>query len=175
MDRQSEGVMLTPLQRLQAMETLELLVERYDGRISASAGPLALARQMGLIEKQRAKGRDGVPGRGTLAACGGVFSKLGVLHDGTVVPCHNLATLRMGSIGVDDLRELWLAHPLMEALRQRRSIPLETLETCQGCEYQGFCTGGCPAGALFLNGELNARNPMDCYRVHMGEDPFYEL
>ena len=175
MERQVEGIMLTPSQRLQAMQTLTELALRYEGRISASAGPLALAREFRAIDEHLAAGRTNIPGRGTLSGCGGVFTKLAVLHDGTIVPCHQLATLHLGKIGVDDLQQVWCAHPTMIALRQRREISLENLDTCRDCPYTGFCTGGCPGGALFLTGDFNSRNPMDCYRVHRGQDPYYQL
>lgn len=175
MEQQAEGIMLTPAQRRRAMRTLLELEERYNGRISASAGPLALAREFKRIDEALAAGETGFPGRGTLCGCGGMFSKLDILHDGTMVPCHILHALPMGTIGEDDLQQVWLEHPLMEALRRRREIPLQTLDTCRDCPYQGFCTGGCPGGALFLTGEMNARNPMSCYRVHRGEDPYDSL
>ena len=175
MEREAERVMLTPAQRRQAMVTLTELAERYGGRINATAGPLALARRFREIDESLVAGQSHRPGRGTLCACGGVFNKIAVLHDGTIVPCHNLSPLRLGTIGVDDMQQVWRAHPTMVALRERRKILLETLDTCRDCPYTGFCTGGCPGGALFLSGDFNARNPLDCYRVHRGEDPYYRL
>jgi radical SAM protein with 4Fe4S-binding SPASM domain len=100
-----------------------------------------------------------------------MWNKLAVLHDGTIVPCHNLSDLHLGTIGEDDLRQLWREHPTMVALRRRREIPLDSLDTCVDCPYLGFCTGGCPQGALLYTGEVDARNPMNCYRVLRGEDP----
>ena len=85
-----------------------------------------------------AAGQTTRSGRGTLSACGGVFSKLAVLHDGTIVPCHLLSTLHLGTIGVDSLQEIWLNHPTMTALRQRMEIPLSSLETCQDCVIRAF-------------------------------------
>ncbi len=175
LERQAEAMILTQEQRRQAMHALAELSARYQGRIHAAAGPLVLDRAIKDIEQAMAAGQTSLPGRGTLCACGGAFNKLAVLHDGSVVPCHNLSTLRMGSVGVDEVREVWFNHPVMNALRQRRTIPLQSLETCRDCPYQGFCTGGCPGGAVFLNGELNSRNPVDCYRVLKGEDPGYCL
>jgi sulfatase maturation enzyme AslB (radical SAM superfamily) len=63
----------------------------------------------------------------------------------------------------------------MTALRERRKIKLSSLETCRGCAYLGFCKGGCPGGAVYANSDFNTRNPMDCYRVLKGEDPFLNL
>lgn len=175
MNRNKEGIMLTSSQRKKAMRVLAELAVRYNGRISAQAGPLVLARAFKKIEETLAMGQNRIPGRGTLSGCGGVFNKIAVLHDGTIVPCHQLSTLHLGTIGADDLQQVWLEHELMNAIRQRREIPLSSLDTCRDCLYQEFCTGGCPGGAVFLTGELNARNPMDCYRVLKGEDPYYSL
>ena len=174
-ERQEDNIILTPAQRRQAMQVLTGLVAHYDGRIGASAGPLALARESERIEAALARGETGFPGRGTLCGCGGMWSKLAVLHDGAIVPCHNLSELALGVIGEDDFQQVWLSHPTMVMLRQRRDIPLQALETCRDCTYQGFCTGGCPQGAIFHTGELNARNPMNCYRVFKGEDSYYVL
>lgn len=169
------ALLLTPAERERAMRVLAELAARYEGRIGASAGPLAFAKEFERIAEARARGETGFPGRGRLVGCGGMWSKLAVLHDGTIVPCHNLSDLHLGVIGEDDFQQIWLAHPTMVALRRRKDIPLESLETCAGCEYQGFCTGGCPQGALDTYGELNARNPMNCYRVLRGKDPYFVL
>ncbi len=174
-DRTEDAIILTPAQRQQAMQTLLHLSEHYDNRILANAGPLALARQLKTIEDMISAGQTTQPGRGTLSACRGVFSKLAILHDGTIVPCHVLSPLHLGTIGMDSLQEIWLNHPTLTALRHRIEIPLNSLKTCLSCIYQGFCTGGCPGGALFINGDFNTRNPMDCYRVLRGEDPFLNL
>lgn len=171
----AEAVLLTPIQRRQAMKTLTKLTERYNGRIGAQAGPLVLARYFAEIEQALSDGLDRIPGRGTLSGCGCMWSKIGVLHDGTIVPCHNLSSLRLGTIGFDDLQQVWLKHPILVALRHRHEIPLQSLDTCRDCRYQGFCSGGCPGGAVFLNGDVNTRNPMDCYRVHRDEDPYCQL
>jgi SynChlorMet cassette radical SAM/SPASM protein ScmE len=174
-EQQANEITLTPAQRQQAMQTLKRLTERYPGRIHANAGPLALAREFERIEAALAAGETGFAGRGTLSGCGVAFNKIAVHPDGVMVPCHIHGTLHLGMIGVDDLQSIWLEHPTLLALRQRHTIPLQTLATCQDCRYQGFCTGGCPAVGFFVTGELNGRNPLDCYRVHKGEDPYYRL
>lgn len=164
-DRAEGGVMLSPAQRLQAIRVLGELATRYEGRISAQAGPQVMARELARIDEMLAEGCTGLPGRGTLSACGGVFNKISVLHDGTIVPCHNVSTLRLGAIGEDDLQQIWLEHPLMQAMRARREIPLSTLEACQDCPYQGFCTGGCPGWGVFATGRLDVPDPASCYRL----------
>jgi radical SAM protein with 4Fe4S-binding SPASM domain len=92
-----------------------------------------------------------------------------------MVPCHILSSLHLGTVGIDSLQKIWLNHPTMTALRQRQAIPLSSLETCRDCVYQGFCTGGCPGGAVYLLGDFNARSPMECYRVLKGEDPYLNI
>jgi SynChlorMet cassette radical SAM/SPASM protein ScmE len=174
-DRTEGNIILTPAQREKAMEVLLRLSKQYNNRIGALAGPLVLAREIKTIDSMLAEGKTSLPGRGTLCSCGGVFDKIAVLHDGTIVPCNILSTIRLGTIGVDSLQEVWKNHPTMIALRQRREIPLSTLETCKDCLYMGFCTGGCPAGSLHAYGELNARDPFSCQRVIRGEDPFVNL
>jgi radical SAM protein with 4Fe4S-binding SPASM domain len=157
------------------MQVLTRVSEQYDQRIQAQAGPLVLAQELKTMDEMLANGQTSRPGRGMLSSCGGVFSQLGVMHDGTIVPCNILSTLPLGTIGIDRLQEVWLNHSTMNALRQRREIPLSSLETCQGCAYQGFCSGGCPGGAVYANDDFKTRDPMSCYRVLRGEDPFMTL
>ena len=171
-NRYEEGIMLSVPMRRAVMEMLTRLNEKYQNRISATAGPLALAREECAIHEARAKGQMEFPGRGYLTACGGVFDKLAVLHDGTIVPCHVISGLRLGNILKDDFIEVWQTHPLMKAMRDRRNIPLTVIEPCKACDYKGFCTGGCPGGALFLTEDFNQRNPMDCYRILIGEEGY---
>ena len=172
-DRSGE-ITLTFDQRHQAMQILATLGERYPGRINATAGPFVYVHELRRIDKAIAKGETGFPDRGHLSSCGGAFNKIAVMHDGTLIPCHNLSTLHIGKIGQEDLGVVWRTHPILQALRARYTIPLHTLETCRECEYQGFCSGGCPGGALYLVGDLNARNPQDCYRVLKGKDLKFE-
>lgn len=163
------AVMLSPAQRAQAMATLARLAERYPGRIGASAGPLAYAREFERIDAAMARGETGFAGRGTLCGCGGMWSKLAVLHDGTWVPCHNLSALALGRIGEDAMQDVWLRHPLMQRLRARHRISLARFASCRACVYRGFCTGGCPGGAVFETGEVDAPNLATCALRLRGE------
>jgi SynChlorMet cassette radical SAM/SPASM protein ScmE len=162
-----ESIVLSPEQRARAMDVLTEMNERYGGRIAASAGPLAVARQYAEIDEAVARGETGFPGRGALCSCGGAFSKMAVLHDGTMAPCNMLPQLTMGTVGTHSLQEAWLHHPSINVLRQRRTIPLDTLPECDGCQYTGFCAGGCPAAVMARTGRLNAADTELCYRSHM--------
>lgn len=167
-----QKIVLSFSQRQKAMRILENLANRYDQRIKALAGPLAIAQNLKMIDGLLAKGQTKLNGRGTLSACNGVFSKIAILHDGTIVPCHAMSTLQLGKIGTNSLQKIWKNDATMKALRLRQRIPLGSLESCKDCKYQNFCTGGCPAGALYANGDINSRNPMDCYRILKNSDSF---
>jgi SynChlorMet cassette radical SAM/SPASM protein ScmE len=164
-----ENITLSNDERRRAMRKLTELNEQYDGRISAIAGPLAFARTVRAIEQSLARGETEMPGRGTLCACGAVFSKMSVLHDGTMVPCDMIPTLTMGVIGTRPLQDAWLTSPAINVLRHRREIPLSTLPECNGCGYVGFCTGGCPAAVMTTSGRLIGIDPLTCYRAYAGE------
>jgi SynChlorMet cassette radical SAM/SPASM protein ScmE len=170
-----ESVILTREQRQGAMDILVALNKKYEGRINAQAGPLALARELADIKQGMARGERGKPGRGRLSACGGVFTRMFINHSGTFFPCTMLTSMPMGKVGTDDLKDAWLNHPSISTVRERRSIPTKTLDTCRDCIYAGFCTAGCPAMAFNATDQLNARDPMSCYRIHLGEDPYDTL
>lgn len=169
--RAEELVRLNREQRTIVMAKLMELNEKYDGRLSATAGPLSYAQSFKQIDEALAKGITELPGRGKLNACGGVFNTMAVLHDGSIVPCQAVPTLTMGNIKSQSFVEVWQQHTIMQEMRARRDIPLGKLETCKGCKYQGFCTGGCPVGAIAVGQGLDARNPFSCFRVLRGEDP----
>jgi SynChlorMet cassette radical SAM/SPASM protein ScmE len=166
-----QTIQLTEDERRQAMKVLTELNTRYDGRISATAGPLARADMVREIEERIAHGETKRPGRGTLCACGGAFSKMAVLHDGTMVPCNMLPTLTMGVMGMHSLQEAWLRSPAINAIRQRREIPLSALPECSGCRYTGFCTGGCPASVMAKFGKIIGTDPTSCFRAYAEEVP----
>jgi len=169
-----QDVVLSRNDRQRVMETLVTLNDTYDGRIGAQAGPLSRARMFAEIDKRLERGQTGMAGRGTLCSCGGVFSKMAILHDGTMVPCNMLPALSMGVIGMNGLRDAWQRHPSINVVRQRRQISVSDLDTCRNCSYSGFCTGGCPATVMSKTGRLNARDPLTCYRIYKKEDPYHE-
>ncbi|MDD1693486.1 MAG: radical SAM protein [Methanoregula sp.] len=164
-----QTIMLNEEERREAMQVLTDLNVQYGGKISATAGPLSRAKMVQEIEERIARGETGTPGRGTLCSCGGVFSKMAILHDGTMVPCNMLPTLTMGVIGLHSLQEAWLKSPAINAVRLRRKIPLSTLPECAGCRYTGFCAGGCPASVMAKSGRLIGTDPESCYRAYAGE------
>jgi SynChlorMet cassette radical SAM/SPASM protein ScmE len=160
----AERVQLTVEERSLAMEMLLELNRRYDGRISATAGPLAEGRTWLEMEVARRERREPMPGRGFLTGCGGPMSKLAVRADGVIVPCSQMPHIELGRINRDDLREVWQHHPELKRLRERREIPLSGFSFCEGCPYIPYCTGNCPALAYTLVGEENHPSPDACLR-----------
>lgn len=158
-------ITLTPSETKQAMQTMVLLQERYPGRLSAQAGPQTKIKMYAEMETARQGGPR--PTRwqmGTLSACGCTFSRLSVLHDGTLVPCGMLPELGLGKINEVDLLQIWREHPTLLALRARRQITMDSVPGCEDCVWNSYCNGSCPGLAYELTGDFNRANPEDCYR-----------
>ena len=162
--RHANGIRLSPELERAAMLGLARLERRYPGRVTAMAGPLARWRMFRAMETARSAGTEPTPRMGRLTACGCVFNKLAVNHDGTITPCNMLATMVMGRIGETPIRPMWQAHPHLRALRERRQIPMDDVVECAGCEWIRYCNGSCPAVPFDLTGSLRSPNPVDCYR-----------
>ena len=168
---------MTPAERRHSFAVMQAFDKAHPGVARGTqAGPLLIAEHLARVERARATGTfDGAYKTGTLAGCWIMFDKLSVLHDGTFVPCHQLPHIALGKVGTDRVLEVWSESSALAELRRRHTIPLETVPGCQGCEYQPYCTGGCPGIAYALTGEVNAVNLYDCYRAYAGEDPLHEL
>ena len=167
--RHADSIRLPPELERAAMLTLARLDRRYPGRVIAMAGPLARWRMFHAMESARFVGGERTPRMGRLTACGCIFDKLAVNHDGTITPCNMLATMVMGRIGETPIREIWRSHPHLRALRERREIPMDDVAECKGCEWTAFCNGSCPAVQFGLTGSLRRPDPADCYRRFVAE------
>lgn len=162
--KNAEQVQLTVEERSLAMVTLLQLNRKYQGRISANAGPLAEARGWLEMERARQEGLASIPGRGYLSGCGGPMSKLAVRADGIMIPCCQIPHMELGRINKDNLQEVWQDHPELKRLRERQTIPLSHFPFCQGCAYINYCTGNCPALAFAIWGEVNHPSPDACLK-----------
>jgi len=162
-------VLLTAAQRQQAMETLLRLSEKYDGRISANAGPLAEARMWREMEEARSQGAPVTWNGGHLTGCGCPSNKIAIRADGTIVPCSMLAHMELGLINRDSLAEVWQRSQALNGLRTRHEIPLFDFAFCAGCEYTAYCTGNCPGLAYTLTGEVNYPSPDACLRRFLAD------
>lgn len=166
---------MTPEERRLSFAVMQKFDREHPGVASgAQAGPLIMANLLDKIERARATGEFTVPYRtGHLTGCNIMWQKISVLHDGTYVPCHQLPQIKLGKIGQDAFRDVWQSSIGLRQLRERHTVSLESLEHCQGCKYQQYCTGGCPGVASAITGEVNTINPLDCYRAYIGEDMEY--
>ncbi|NMW18713.1 MAG: SynChlorMet cassette radical SAM/SPASM protein ScmE [Chlorobiaceae bacterium] len=160
----ADEVQLTVDDRSQAMETLLRLNKQYNGRISASAGPLAEAKHWLEMEDARTENRAKLPNCGSLRSCGGVFSGMAVRADGIMLPCSQMPHIELGRINQDHLVDVWLTHPEFKRLRERRAILLEDFDFCRQCDYIPYCRGNCPALAYNILGEENHPSPDACLK-----------
>jgi len=162
-------VMLTTHDRQEAMETLLRLTARYNGRISAQAGPLAEGEMWCKMEEACMKGALPFPNGGSLTACGCHNSKINVRADGVITPCCMLPHMELGRINRDSLAEVWQYHPDLNQLRQRHTISLTEFAFCAGCPYIPYCTGNCPGLAFTITGKVNHPSPDACLRSFLKE------
>ena len=160
----AERVQLTVEERSLAMESLLELNEKYNGRISAAAGPLAEGKNWLEMEKARQEGIETVQGCGYLTGCNGPMDQIGVRADGVMVPCGQMSHIELGRINTDNLKKVWQEHPELERLRERHHIQLSDFGFCQDCVYIPYCTGNCPALAYTILGKENHPSPDACLK-----------
>ena len=160
----AERVQLTAEERTLAMETLLRLTKIYNGRISATAGPLAEGRDWLKMVKALREGQESINGRGYLSGCNGPMNTLAVRADGVMVPCGQMSHIELGRINKDSLQMVWQEHPELKRLRERHKIPLNNFEFCEGCDYLPYCTGNCPALAYTILGIEDHPSPDACLK-----------
>lgn len=165
----AEQIQLTTKEYFIAMNTLLRLNKKYNGRISAMAGPLAEVKRWREMERARKNGKEYILGRSYLAGCGGIMYRIAIRADGVIVPCIHLSHIELGRITQDDIKEVWQNHPELKRLRERRNIPLSDFKFCQGCDYVNFCSGGCPAIAYTILGNEYHPSPDACLRKFLYE------
>jgi SynChlorMet cassette radical SAM/SPASM protein ScmE len=165
----SDEIQLTVKEHSLVMEKLLKLNKKYHNRISAQAGPLANAKAWLAMQDARLHKKENLSGRGYLRSCGGVFSKIGVRADGVIVPCNQISHIELGRINRDSLKEIWLNHPELKKLRERRDIPLREFKYCQDCEYINYCLGGCPALSYTIAGDIYNTSPDSCLKRFLEE------
>jgi SynChlorMet cassette radical SAM/SPASM protein ScmE len=160
-------VLLAPVERLRAMRVLMRLDAQYPGRISASAGPLAIWRK--YCERKAGKADTSNSRPGYLSGCRCSFSRLAVRADGAYIPCPLLPQMVLGYVGQVSMVEVWQNSPRLEALRRRATIALNDFPYCRGCRYIDTCTGGCPANAVSLLGAADRPSPESCLQQFIQE------
>lgn len=167
--KNAEMVQLTARDRVVAMESLLRLASKYEGRISAAAGPLAEGKTWLEMEKARIDGLAALPGRGFLTGCNGPSRTIAIRSDGVMVPCSTLGHMELGRINRESLAETWKGHPHLTAIRERHRIPLGAFSFCAGCAYIPYCTGSCPGLAYTTTGEVDHPAPDACLRQFLAQ------
>jgi len=158
-------VSLSPREQLETMQIVSRLLKKYPGQMQAQAGPQSNIEMHAEMEHARATGEKTTRWQmGYLSACGCTFSSITVMQDGAIVPCIMLPGVGLGNLLIDSLVGIWIGHPVLQALRERRTIPMQWVQGCEACEWVEYCNGGCPGLAHQLTGEFNHANPADCYR-----------
>jgi SynChlorMet cassette radical SAM/SPASM protein ScmE len=160
----AKQVQLTAEERSLAMETLLKLEKKYNGRIGATAGPLAEGKDWLEMEKACQQKSETISGRGHLSGCNGPMSQFAVRADGVMTPCIQMSHIELGGIQKDDLQEVWQQNSELKRLRERHKIPLSDFEFCQGCVYINYCTGNCPALAYTILGKEDHPSPDACLK-----------
>jgi SynChlorMet cassette radical SAM/SPASM protein ScmE len=160
----ADDLLLNIEERQEAMETLLRLTEKYNGRISATAGPLADGQMWRRMEEARTQNAPAFHNGGRLTACGCPSNKISVRADGVIVPCSMLAHIELGRINRDSLADIWQNSPALNQLRHRYTIPLRGFEFCAACPYIPYCTGNCPGLAYTLTGKVDHPSPDACLR-----------
>lgn len=162
------AVFLDTRQRHQAMRILDELDRRYPGRISASSGPLAELKMFRLMENA-SRDREGPAESGRLIGCGCIFERIAVNADGAYLPCVMLPQMVLGHIGQDRMLDIWRDSPVLNSLRRRILIPLESFDECRDCPYLSRCTGSCAGTALSILGDPNRPSPEACLRRYKAD------
>ncbi len=174
--RQNPGdVLLTTQDRQVAMEMLLRLSEKYNGRISAMAGPLTDALCWHRMEEARMQGNPPFSNGGHLTGCGCPNERIAVHADGAIIPCSMLAHIELGQINQDSLEEVWQHSFALNRLRQRQTIPLTDFEFCAECPYISYCTGNCAGLAYSLTGQVDHPSPDSCLRLFLEEGGIAEV
>lgn len=160
----AKDIMLNIEERKEAIVTLQRLTAKYNGRISAQAGPLTDGRMWNRMEEARIQSKPAFHNGGHLTACGCPTNKISVRADGVIVPCSMLAHIELGRINNASLLEVWQNSPDLNKLRNRHTIPLGEFEFCADCSYIPYCTGNCPGLAYSLTGKIDHPSPDACLR-----------
>ena len=165
-----EDLDMSPEQRRLAEKLCMEAAEKYPN-MSATAGPLVIGKKLKEIKVEiNNPNAKHAATEAHLSSCGVASNKIAIMHDGAVVPCHQLPDMVLGYVGETPLKTIWHESMGLQYLRSRHQIPLEHLETCKGCKYQKFCRGGCPATAYAATGKITSRDPRSCFRALLGED-----
>ena len=167
--KNAKDILLSNEDRQIAMKTLLRLEQKYNGRITAQAGPLAEAHNWKNMKKARQTRKPQLNNGGHLGGCGCTWNSITVRADGTIVPCTMLAHMELGQVNQDSFVKVWQKSKDLNILRQRHHIPLSNFQYCSDCNYLNFCTGNCPGLGYALTGQVNFPCPDACLKRFLAQ------
>jgi SynChlorMet cassette radical SAM/SPASM protein ScmF len=86
-----------------------------------------------------------------------IFSILGVLSTGDIAMCGigvDIPELIYGRLGKDEMKDVWINHPTLNALR--RDLPGNIEGICANCMFRNQCLGACVAENYHQSRQLTA-------------------
>jgi SynChlorMet cassette radical SAM/SPASM protein ScmE len=149
-------------ERIKVLNKIKKLSIKYKNFISGTY--LQLCE---LYSIQPSKNNDGY-----LSGCGATLQSITIMPDGTVVPCDRMQNFILGNVRKRTIVEIWRNSPGIKTFRKRFNKTLNHINECAECRYKNRCTGGCPAIPYYLKGNLLGWDPLSCYKVYSGEQPF---
>lgn len=92
-----------------------------------------------------------------LRGCGAGCEYVAVTPDGDLYPCHQFVgreEYRLGSVYTDEFRR--------EISDRFAALNIYTREACRHCWARFYCSGGCSASNLIVNGDIRTPNQVAC-------------
>jgi len=92
-----------------------------------------------------------------LSGCGSGHEYLAVTPEGDIYPCHQFVgneEFKMGNVFDGELNQ--------EIKQQFETSNVYTKDKCRECWAKFYCSGGCPANAYQLNGDINKPYEIGC-------------
>lgn len=92
-----------------------------------------------------------------LRGCGAGCEYVAVTPEGDIYPCHQFVgrvEYRMGNVFQGDFN--------MSVSEQFSNLNIYTREDCQNCWAKFYCSGGCSASNLLVNGDIKKPNAVAC-------------
>ncbi|MBF0526215.1 MAG: SynChlorMet cassette radical SAM/SPASM protein ScmF [Deltaproteobacteria bacterium] len=113
--------------------------------------------------------------QGNCGRCG-IFSILGVLHDGTYALCGigtSVSDLCFGNARTDQIKDIWENAPALNEIRNH--LPKELKGICSRCLVRNVCLGHCVANNYYVEQDLLAGHKFCQDAVDAGEFPATRL
>lgn len=90
----------------------------------------------------------------SFGGCAAGINYCGLSNDGYMLPCACASDAKLGSILVQDLKDIWVNHRVFKTLRDKRKLK----GRCRKCSHTDIC-GGCRLTAYGLTGDWMASDP----------------